>query len=77
MMLADTEHVEADLVGELCFLQEVAHPLLGADHVPVQRVFLQFREGVDPDLHGDKNTLPWRVPESLVGNLHLRTRSEA
>ena len=66
-MLADTEDVEADLVGELCFLEEVAHPLLGADHVPVQRVFLQFREGVDPDLHGVDNTVRGRdVPRRCL-----------
>ena len=58
MMLAHAEHVETDLVGEFGLFQEVAHPLLRADHVPVQRVLLQFREGVDPDLHGVRNTVP-------------------
>ena len=31
MVLADREHVEAELVGELGLLEQVAHPLLGAD----------------------------------------------
>ena len=31
VVLADREHVEPELVGELGLLQQVAHPLLGAD----------------------------------------------
>ena len=31
VMLADREHVEPELVGELGLLEQVAHPLLGAD----------------------------------------------
>ena len=30
-MLADREHVQAELVGELCLLEQVAHPLLRGD----------------------------------------------
>ena len=60
-MLADSKDVETDLVGELGLLEEVTHPLLRADQVPVQRVLLQFREGVDPDLHGVANTVPGSV----------------
>ncbi len=30
-MLADREHVESELVGELRLLEQVAHPLLGRD----------------------------------------------
>ena len=29
MVLADREHVEAELVGELRLLEQVAHPLFG------------------------------------------------
>ena len=31
VMLSDGEHVQSDLLGQLGLLQEVAHPLLGAD----------------------------------------------
>jgi hypothetical protein len=31
MVLADAEHVEADLLRELCLLEQVAHALLGRD----------------------------------------------
>ena len=31
VVLADREHVEAELVGELRLLQEVGHALMGAD----------------------------------------------
>ena len=54
-MLPDPEDVEADLVGELGFLDQVPHPLTRADHVAVVRIFLQFRERVDPDLHRGLN----------------------
>jgi hypothetical protein len=44
MMLADPEDVEADLFGELDFLEQVAH-------APGSVLVVQFRKGVDPDLH--------------------------
>ena len=31
MVLADREHVQAELIGELGLFEQVAHPLLGAD----------------------------------------------
>jgi hypothetical protein len=47
MVLADPEHVEADLLGELDLLEQVAHP--------ARRVLLvQLRKGVDADLHDAK-----------------------
>ena len=55
VMLPHAEDVEADLLGQLRLLDEVAHPLLRADHVPVERVFLELRERVDPDLHRSQN----------------------
>ena len=58
VMLADAEDVEPDLVGQLDLLDQVAQPLLGADHVPGPRVGRQLREGVDPDLHDVANTVP-------------------
>ena len=48
VVLADAEHVEADLVGQLGLLQEVAHPLL-AGSTPV--AVAQLRERVHADLH--------------------------
>ena len=35
VVLADAEGVQAHLVGELDLLEQVLHPLLGADHGPV------------------------------------------
>jgi hypothetical protein len=31
MVLADREHIQAELIGELGLLEQVAHPLLGAE----------------------------------------------
>ena len=31
MVLADREHVQAELVGELCLLEHLRHPLLRGD----------------------------------------------
>ena len=38
VVLADAEHVEADLVGELDLLDQVAQPLGGADRAARRRV---------------------------------------
>jgi hypothetical protein len=51
VMLSDPEDVEADVVRELDLLNEVSKALLRADSLPA-RASAQFREGVDPDLHG-------------------------
>jgi hypothetical protein len=52
VVLADAEHVEPHLVGELDLLQQVAHAL-GARHGAAGGgVGRGLREGVDPDLHG-------------------------
>ena len=56
MVLADAEDVEPDLFGEDGLLDQVAHALVGADDVPVERVLLQLGEGVEPDLH--RSTVP-------------------
>jgi hypothetical protein len=44
VMLADAEHVEPDLVGQLDLLQQVAHAL-------ARRARRQLPERVDPELH--------------------------
>ena len=66
VVLADAEHVEPDLVGELDLLDQVAQPLLRADHVPVERVLLKLRERVDPDLHRSQN-VPGLVSRRVRG----------
>ncbi len=52
MVLPDAENVQADLVGKLDLLEQVAHPLgspqLGAGH----RVHAGLGEGIDADFHG-------------------------
>ena len=50
VVLADAEDVEADLVGELDLLDEVAQALLGLTSAG-RRVGGQLAEGVDADLH--------------------------
>jgi hypothetical protein len=45
-MLADREYVKTELIGELRFLDEVAHSLLGADPRG------QIREGGESKFHG-------------------------
>jgi hypothetical protein len=55
MMLADPEDVEADLFGELDFLEQVAH-------APGSVLVVQFRKGVDPDLHAVTLTTAMGVP---------------
>jgi hypothetical protein len=46
VMLAHGEHVEAQLIGELCLLDQLAHPLLGADARG------EVREGGESEFHG-------------------------
>ena len=50
-MLADPEDVEADLVGKLDLLHQVAQALARADRLPRAGVRRQLGKGVDPDLH--------------------------
>jgi len=51
MVLAHAEHVQADLVGELDLLDEVADALLRADD-RAGRVRRALSEGVDAEFHG-------------------------
>ena len=51
VMFTDAEDIEAELVGELDLLQQVPHPLLGADRLPRLGVGVELREGVETDLH--------------------------
>jgi len=51
VVLADAEHVEADLVGELDLLEQVAQPLRRRDRPAGCRVGRHFREGVDAQFH--------------------------
>ena len=46
MVLADAEHIEADLVGQLDFLQQILHALLDG----VRRIG-RLTERVDPEFH--------------------------
>jgi xanthine/uracil permease len=45
-MLADAEHVQPDLVGQLDLLEQIGQPLVRCDVVG-----RQLRERVDPQLH--------------------------
>jgi hypothetical protein len=51
MMLAEPEHVEADLIGEVRLLDQVAQSLAGIDLVSGSRVRVQLAEVVDTYLH--------------------------
>ena len=51
VVLADAEDVEADLVGELDLLDQVAQALLRADDGP-DAVRRALSEGVDAEFHG-------------------------
>ena len=50
-MLADSEELQAELVGESRLLQEVAHPLLGGD------AWLHVGKGDKPEIHTAHNEL--------------------
>src|ERR1700742_4783624 len=65
-MLADPEDVEADLVGELDLLDQVAQPPLGADQRAVAGLRGQLREGVDAEFHGD-DPRSAKMPALMVG----------
>ena len=51
VVLADAEHIEADLVGELDLLDQIADALLRADD-GAGRVRRALSEGVDAEFHG-------------------------
>jgi len=51
MVLAETEDVKTDLVGEFDLLHEVAQALRGADNLPCPRVGHHVREGIDAKFH--------------------------
>ena len=72
MVLANTKDVEADLVGELDLLEQVAESLLGAQHRAGARIEGGFRERVKADLHGQfrlsyrGSTADVRAPSSAL-----------
>ena len=51
MVLADAEDVEADLVGQLDLLNQVAQPLSSADHLAAAGIGRDLAERIDPELH--------------------------
>lgn len=50
-MLAEAEHVEPDLIGQLDLLEQVTQALLGADGPARLGVGRQFGERVDAKFH--------------------------
>ena len=58
VMLADAEHLEADLVGQLDLLHEIAQPLRRARDPPGGRVRRVLDEGIDADFHGTFRAAP-------------------
>ena len=52
VMLADAEHLQADLIGQLDLLHQVAQPLRRARGLPGGRVRRVLDEGIDADFHG-------------------------
>ena len=52
VMLADTEHVEPELIGELDLGHQVPHALFGADRATRLGIGVELREGEQADLHG-------------------------
>jgi hypothetical protein len=46
VVLADREHLEPELVGEACFLEQLAHPLLRTD------AGCQVGESDETEVHG-------------------------
>ncbi len=50
VMLADREHVESELIGQLGLLQQIAHPLLRAD------ARAEVREGGESEFHGNQDS---------------------
>ena len=51
VMLAEPEHVEADLIGQHDLLDEVGQALGGADAPTRRRAHADIAEGVEPDFH--------------------------
>src|SRR5690349_11180464 len=51
MMLADTVHIEPDLIGELDLLDEITQALRGSDRTTGLRIRGDLRERIDSDLH--------------------------
>ncbi len=64
MVLAQTEHVQAELLGELYLLHQLSHPLLGAD----------------PSGHvgecGNAQFHHWIIPHSCASNYFTAMGSE-
>ena len=50
VMLADAEHVEPELIGELDLLEQIGESLLRAHQMP-GGIRCALGEGVDPDFH--------------------------
>jgi hypothetical protein len=53
VMLADAEHFEADLIGELDLVHQIAEPLRRRQRLSGGRVRRVLDKRVDADLHGD------------------------
>ena len=62
-MLADAEHLEADLVGQFDLFDQIAQPLRRREHAARRRVRRVLDEGVDADFHVLSLV---RVAETLV-----------
>ena len=52
MVLADAEHLEADLIGELDLFHQIAEPLRRRQRPAGRRVRRVLDKRVDADLHG-------------------------
>ena len=66
MVFADTEHVEADLVGELDLLHQVAQAFTGAG------TWRHFSERIDSEFHRSAERLDGRRPADQFVEHHLR-----
>src|SRR5690606_41901783 len=73
VMLADAEHVEADLVGKLDLLDQVVQPLLCADGTTGRRVRRRFAACIDAELQPFRPvqwvtslTAPLRAPQQAT-----------
>jgi hypothetical protein len=51
MVFADPKNIEANLIGQLNFLEQVLHSIHWGKDLPCDRVRNGRREAVDSDLH--------------------------
>ena len=74
MVFADAIDVEAELVGELDLLHQVAESLTRPDLLPGGGVERGFRKGVQPEFHG-----AWKMSRKVIrlaGNFVPRHRQK-